>query len=57
MQLVTFGQFTMQFVILYYAICYSPLQNMALTSVGIAVAAANLRRKTGISIDLGIWIK
>ena len=35
----------------------SPLQNMTLTSVGIAVATANLRRKTGISVDLGIWIK
>jgi hypothetical protein len=35
----------------------SPLKNMTLTSVGIAVATANLRRKTGISVDLGIWIK
>lgn len=35
----------------------SHLKNMTLTSVGIAVATANLRRKTGISVDLGIWIK
>lgn len=35
----------------------SPLKNMTLTSVGIAIATANLRRKTGISVDLGIWIK
>ncbi len=35
----------------------SPLKSMTLTSVGIAVATANLRRKTGISVDLGIWIK
>jgi len=35
----------------------SSMKNMTLTSVGIAVANANIRRKTGISIDLGIWIK
>jgi hypothetical protein len=35
----------------------SPLKNMTLTSVGIAIATANLRRKTGINVDLGIWIK
>lgn len=35
----------------------SHLKNMTLTSVGIAVATANLRRKTGITVDLGIWIK
>lgn len=35
----------------------SNLQNMTLTSVGIAIATANLRRKTGITVDLGIWIK
>ncbi|MBI1185008.1 hypothetical protein GC194_12100 [bacterium] len=35
----------------------SSLKNMTLTSVGIAIATANLRRKTGISVDLGIWIK
>jgi len=35
----------------------SPIKNMTLTSVGIAVATANLRRKTGITVDLGIWIK
>lgn len=35
----------------------SSLKNMTLTSVGIAIATANLRRKTGITVDLGIWIK
>ncbi len=35
----------------------SHLQGMSITSVGIALAQANFRRKTGISIDLGIWIK
>lgn len=35
----------------------SSMKNMTLTSVGIAVAHANIRRRTNISIDLGIWIK
>jgi hypothetical protein len=35
----------------------SSLKNLTLTSVGIAIATANLRRKTGITLDLGIWIK
>ena len=35
----------------------SSMKNTTLTSVGIAIANANIRRKTGISIDLGIWIK
>lgn len=35
----------------------SSLKNMTLTSVGIAIATANLRRKSGQSVDLGIWIK
>lgn len=35
----------------------SSLKNTSLTSVGIAIATANLRRKTGITVDLGIWIK
>jgi hypothetical protein len=35
----------------------SSLKNMTLTSVGIAIATANLRRKAGQSVDLGIWIK
>lgn len=35
----------------------SSLKNTTLTSVGIAIATANLRRKTGITVDLGIWIK
>lgn len=35
----------------------SPLKNMTLTSVGIAIAQANIRRKTNIVFDLDIWIK
>lgn len=35
----------------------SYLQNMTLTSVGISLAQANLRVKTGVTVDLGIWIK
>lgn len=35
----------------------SSLKSMTLTSVGIALAQANLRVKTGIAVDLGIWIK
>lgn len=35
----------------------SDMQATALTSVGIAIAQANFRRKTGMSFDLGIWIK
>jgi hypothetical protein len=35
----------------------SSMQNMTLTSVGIAIAQANFRRRTGFTIDLGIWIK
>lgn len=35
----------------------SSIKNMTITSVGIAIATANLRRKTGVPIDLGIWIK
>lgn len=35
----------------------SSLKRLTLTSVGIAIATANLRTKTGISVDLGIWIK
>jgi hypothetical protein len=35
----------------------SSMKNMTLTSVGIAVAHANIRRRTNVSIDLGIWIK
>ena len=30
---------------------------MSLTSVGIAIAQANYRKKTGESIDLSKWIK
>ena len=34
----------------------SDLQHMSLTSVGIAIGHANMRRLTGESSDLGIWI-
>lgn len=34
----------------------SDLYNMSLTSVGIALANANIRRKTNEEFDLGIWI-
>lgn len=35
----------------------SAMKNMTLTSVGIAIAQANFRRKTGLSLDLDIWIR
>lgn len=35
----------------------SSLKAITMTSVGIALAQANFRRKTGITFDLGIWIK
>jgi hypothetical protein len=35
----------------------SKMKSMSLTSVGIAIAQANFKRKTGDMIDLGIWIK
>lgn len=35
----------------------STMKNMTLTSVGIAIAQANYRRKTGLTLDLSIWIK
>lgn len=35
----------------------SQLCNSSLTSVGIAIAVANIKVKTGIEYDLGIWIK
>ncbi len=35
----------------------SAMKNMTLTSVGIAIAQANYRRKTGLTLDLSIWIK
>lgn len=35
----------------------SAMKNMTLTSVGIAIAQANIRRRTNISFDLGVWIK
>jgi len=33
------------------------LSHFTLTTVGIAVAQANFRRKTGIKLDLSIWVK
>lgn len=35
----------------------SGLSKLSLTTVGIAIAQANFRRKTGIKLDLSIWIK
>ncbi len=35
----------------------SPFNQLELTSVGIAIAHANYRRKTGDTLDLSIWIK
>ncbi len=35
----------------------SEMKSMTLTSVGIALAQANFKRKTGLSYDLSIWIK
>lgn len=34
----------------------SHLKNMKLTSVGMAIAAANARRRAGINVDLSIWV-
>lgn len=36
---------------------HAAIKNLTLTSVGIALAHANVRRKTGANFDLGIWIK
>ncbi|MCG9097415.1 LPO_1073/Vpar_1526 family protein [Laribacter hongkongensis] len=33
------------------------ISKFKLTTVGIAIARANLKRKTGLEIDLGMWIK
>jgi hypothetical protein len=35
----------------------SPLKSLELTSVGVAIAHANYRRKTGDTMDLSMWIK
>jgi hypothetical protein len=35
----------------------SPLKNLELTSVGVAIAHANYRRKTSDTMNLSIWIK
>ena len=35
----------------------SQLCNSSLTSVGIAIAIVNIKIKTGLECDLGIWIK
>jgi hypothetical protein len=36
---------------------FSPLMDVQLTTTGIAVANANIRRKVGLEFDLGQWIK
>ena len=33
----------------------SPLRNSSLTTVGIAIGAANLQRKSNEKVDLSIW--
>ena len=35
----------------------SGLKLLRLTSVGIAIAQANFRKKTNLPVDLSIWIK
>lgn len=35
----------------------STLSKFTLTTVGIAIAQANFRRRTGLKLDLGIWVK
>jgi len=35
----------------------TPLEHFELTDVGIVIAHANFRRKTGQTLDLGLWIK
>lgn len=35
----------------------SGLSKLGLTTVGIAIAQANFRRKTGVKLDLSIWVK
>lgn len=35
----------------------SSMKSVTLTTVGISIAQANFRRRTGISLDLSIWIK
>jgi len=35
----------------------SQLSKFGLTTVGIAIAQANFRRKTGVKLDLSIWVK
>jgi hypothetical protein len=35
----------------------SPFKRFELSSVGISIAHANFRRKTGETLDLSIWIK
>jgi hypothetical protein len=35
----------------------SSLSKFSLTTVGIAIAQANYKRKTGLKFDLGIWVK
>jgi hypothetical protein len=35
----------------------TPLKRLTLTTVGYAIAQANFRRKTGLTVDLSIWVK
>jgi hypothetical protein len=35
----------------------SSISNFSLTTVGIAIAHANYRRRTGVKLDLSIWVK
>lgn len=35
----------------------SGLSRFSITTVGVAIAQANFRRKTGVKLDLGIWVK
>jgi hypothetical protein len=35
----------------------SSISNFSLTTVGIAIAQANYRRRTGVKLDLSIWVK
>lgn len=46
-----------RFVKLYDVWEHSRMRDMNLTSVGISLAQANYRSKTGESFDLGLWIK
>ena len=34
----------------------TPMKSLNLTSVGFAIAHANVKRRTGMSLDLSIWV-